>query len=167
MLPTVFSQKPVLTILACILSYLIGSVSSGILVSKAANGPDLHTVGSGNTGASNVQRTMGWKYGIITYTGDVFKGLLSCLIGLSLCAWAEESAPVAAEEEDGWKPSLVLSTDWSTSYVSKGFVSNPDPILALELRAELKGAYVDIWSPFDIPCMKIRLSSMSYFLRSS
>ncbi len=81
MFPTVFSEKPLFTVLACILSYLIGSVSSGILVSKAANGPDLHTVGSGNTGASNVQRTMGWKYGIITFTGDVLKGLLSCLIG--------------------------------------------------------------------------------------
>ena len=88
--------------------------------------------------------------------------LLSCLIGLSLCAWAEESAPVAAEEEDGWKPSLVLSTDWSTSYVSKGFVSNPDPILALELRAELKGAYVDIWSPFDMSSYNSPRRSGSY-----
>ncbi len=81
MFPTVFTEKSLLTALACILSYLLGSVSTGILISKAANGPDLRSVGSKSTGASNVQRTMGWKYGLITFTGDVIKGLIACLIG--------------------------------------------------------------------------------------
>ena len=81
MFPDVFSEKPIMTILSCIIAYLIGSISTGILVSRAANGPDLRSVGSKNTGASNVQRTMGWKYGLITFAGDVLKGLLSCLIG--------------------------------------------------------------------------------------
>ena len=76
-----FSQKPFMTVLSCILAYLIGSVSTGLLVAKAANGPDLRAVGSKNTGARNVQRTMGWKYGLITFAGDVLKGLLACLIG--------------------------------------------------------------------------------------
>ncbi len=67
-------------ILSCVIAYLLGSVSCGILVSKAVNGPDLHTVGSGSTGASNVQRTLGWKYGLIVFFGDVLKGVLSCLI---------------------------------------------------------------------------------------
>ena len=70
---------PVL-ILSCIIAYLLGSISSGILVSKIAKGPDLRTVGSKNTGASNVQRTMGWKYGLITFFADAIKGVLSCLI---------------------------------------------------------------------------------------
>lgn len=81
MIPAVFTEKPWMTVLACVLSYLIGSVSTGTLVSKAANGPDLRTVGSGNPGASNVQRTMGWKYGLITFVGDILKGLLACLAG--------------------------------------------------------------------------------------
>lgn len=67
-------------ILSCIISYLLGSVSSGILVSKIAKGPDLRTVGSKNTGASNVQRTMGWKYGLITFFADAVKGILSCFL---------------------------------------------------------------------------------------
>jgi glycerol-3-phosphate acyltransferase PlsY len=67
-------------VLSCIVAYLLGSVSSGILVSKIAKGPDLRTVGSKNTGASNVQRTMGWKYGLITFFADALKGVLSCLI---------------------------------------------------------------------------------------
>ena len=81
MIPAVFSEKPLQTVLACILAYLIGSVSTGILVAKAGKGPDLRTVGSKNTGASNVQRTMGWKFGLITFAGDMLKGLLACVIG--------------------------------------------------------------------------------------
>jgi len=81
MFPTVFAEKPWMTVLACVIAYLLGSVSTGILTSKANGGPDLRTVGSGNTGASNVQRTMGWKFGIITFVGDILKGLLACLAG--------------------------------------------------------------------------------------
>ena len=57
-------------VISCILAYLLGSISGGILTSRLANGPDLRTVGSKNTGASNVQRTMGWKYGLITFFFD-------------------------------------------------------------------------------------------------
>ena len=72
--------KEALYIIACIIGYLLGSVSGGIITSKIAKGPDLHTVGSKSTGASNVQRTMGWKYGIITFLIDGLKGIFACLI---------------------------------------------------------------------------------------
>ena len=80
MLPDVFSSKPLLILLSCVISYLLGSVSTGLTVARFFNGPDLRNVGSGNTGASNVQRTMGWKYGLITFAGDCLKGVLSCWI---------------------------------------------------------------------------------------
>jgi len=73
-------SRELLIALSCILAYLIGSLSGGIIISKLAGGPDLHTVGSKSTGASNVQRTMGWKYGLMTFFFDAVKGLLSCLI---------------------------------------------------------------------------------------
>ena len=66
--------------LSCIIGYLIGSLSGGIITSHFAKGPDLHTVGSKSTGASNVQRTMGWKYGIITFFFDALKGIAACVI---------------------------------------------------------------------------------------
>ncbi len=78
--PSVYLEKPLLIILSCIIAYLIGSVSTGILISRFYHGPDLHTVGSGSTGATNVQRSMGWKYGLMTFFGDVAKGILACLI---------------------------------------------------------------------------------------
>ena len=73
-------SREILFVLCCIIGYLLGSVSGGIITAKLANGPDLHTVGSRSTGASNVQRTMGWKYGIITFLIDGLKGIFACLI---------------------------------------------------------------------------------------
>ena len=73
-------SREILFVLCCIIGYLLGSVSGGIITAKLANGPDLHTVGSKSTGASNVQRTMGWKYGIITFLIDGLKGIFACLI---------------------------------------------------------------------------------------
>ena len=70
-----------LYLVAGILAYSLGSISTGILVSKAMNGPDLRTVGSKNTGATNVQRTMGWKPGLITFAGDSMKAVLACWLG--------------------------------------------------------------------------------------
>jgi len=78
-------NNPLMVILSCIIAYLLGSISVGILCSKIGHGPDLRTVGSKNTGASNVQRTMGWKWGLITFFGDGLKGVLACLIGELLC----------------------------------------------------------------------------------
>ena len=70
-------SKEILLIISCVTGYLLGSLSGGIIISRLAGGPDLHTVGSKSTGASNVQRTMGWKYGIMTFLFDVVKGILS------------------------------------------------------------------------------------------
>lgn len=64
-----------------VIAYLLGSISTGMIVSKAMGGPDLHKVGSGNTGATNALRTMGKKGGALVFAGDVVKALLACLVG--------------------------------------------------------------------------------------
>lgn len=87
----IFMSSALLIVISCILSYLLGSLSGGIIISRLAGGPDLHTVGSKSTGASNVQRTMGWKYGIFTFLFDAVKGLLSCFI-----AWLITGSHMAA-----------------------------------------------------------------------
>ena len=84
-------SSALLIVISCILSYLLGSLSGGIIISRLAGGPDLHTVGSKSTGASNVQRAMGWKYGIFTFLFDAVKGLLSCFI-----AWLITGSHMAA-----------------------------------------------------------------------
>ena len=64
-----------------VLSYLLGSISAGLLVARAMHGPNLREVGSKNTGASNALRTMGKRGGFATFVGDILKALIACLIG--------------------------------------------------------------------------------------
>ncbi len=70
-----------LYILVAVAAYLLGSISTGLLVAKIMNGPNLREVGSKNTGASNALRTMGVKGGALTFTGDVLKALVATLLG--------------------------------------------------------------------------------------
>ena len=84
-------MKIFLYVAAGLIAYCLGSISTGILVSRFTHGPDLRTVGSGNTGATNVQRTMGWKYGLITFAGDSLKAVIACwlaqlITGSPVCA---------------------------------------------------------------------------------
>ncbi len=71
-------------ILVAVVAYLMGSISTGLLIAKVFDGPNLREVGSKNTGASNVLRTMGLKSGLLTFVGDCLKSLLAALIGLWL-----------------------------------------------------------------------------------
>ena len=64
---------------ALLAAYLIGSVPTAYLVGRA-NGVDLRTVGSGNLGATNVFRTLGWKAGLFVYLVDLTKGALPVLL---------------------------------------------------------------------------------------
>lgn len=59
-------------------SYLVGSVSSGVLLAKK-HGVDLHEVGSGNVGATNVGRALGKRAGRIVLVLDAAKGALPML----------------------------------------------------------------------------------------
>lgn len=64
--------------------YLLGSISCGILVSKAFRLPDPRTQGSGNAGATNVLRSSGKIPAILVLVGDVLKGLLAIMMGFLL-----------------------------------------------------------------------------------
>lgn len=78
-------------VVGLILSYLVGSIPSAFLAGKA-KGVDLRTVGSGNLGATNVFRTLGWKIGLTVYIADCLKGflpvaLLPGVFGTSEIGW--------------------------------------------------------------------------------
>lgn len=71
-----FFSVTVIPIIFIVASYLMGSVSFGIITSKAFGLPDPRTVGSGNPGATNVARSGNKKAAILTLLGDTIKGWL-------------------------------------------------------------------------------------------
>ena len=67
-------------LLCAVIAYLLGSISTGILVSSHA-GHNIREEGSHNTGASNALRVLGVKGGAITFLGDFLKAALAVLMG--------------------------------------------------------------------------------------
>ena len=61
-------------------SYLAGSIPIGILVARAAGGPDPRTIGSGRTGGTNALRALGRGPAALVVTGDLLKGALPVVV---------------------------------------------------------------------------------------
>ena len=66
-------------LLIIIISYLIGSIQSGILIGKIIYKTDVRQFGSKSSGATNIQRTIGLKPGIFVLVLDIFNGFLPIL----------------------------------------------------------------------------------------
>lgn len=66
--------------LAFVASYLIGAIPTSYWVVKLARGVDLRTVGSGNLGATNLYRFLGWKYAIPVGIFDLLKGTIPVVV---------------------------------------------------------------------------------------
>jgi len=60
-----------------VLSYLAGSIPGSVWVGKLLYREDIRQHGSGNAGATNVFRVLGWKAGMLATLVDVGKGLLA------------------------------------------------------------------------------------------
>lgn len=74
---------------ALIFAYLLGSVSTAVIVCQLLGLPDPRTEGSNNPGATNVLRLGGKGPAILTLIGDMLKGVIPVLIakyGLNLAA---------------------------------------------------------------------------------
>ena len=70
--------------LLTLLAYLTGSLSFAILLSRMTGAPDPRASGSGNPGATNMLRLAGKRIAVLTLIGDVLKGLLPVLLGVTL-----------------------------------------------------------------------------------
>lgn len=66
-------------LLFVLMAYLLGSISSAIIVCKASGLPDPRSQGSNNPGATNVLRIGGRKAAAVTLIGDTLKGLIPVL----------------------------------------------------------------------------------------
>jgi glycerol-3-phosphate acyltransferase PlsY len=67
-------------ILLPLFAYLLGSVSSAIVIAKLFGLKDPRSVGSGNPGATNILRYGGKKAAILTLVGDMLKGVIPVVV---------------------------------------------------------------------------------------
>ncbi len=84
-----------LSVLLIAFAYLLGSISSAIIVCRILGLPDPRGEGSGNPGATNVLRIGGKKAAAITLVGDMLKGLIPVLLAKLLGAGIAAQAVVA------------------------------------------------------------------------
>jgi glycerol-3-phosphate acyltransferase PlsY len=63
-------------VLLLILAYLLGATPTGLWVGRKFYGVDLRTAGSGNLGATNTFRVLGWKAAVPVILVDMLKGWL-------------------------------------------------------------------------------------------
>ncbi len=77
-----------------LISYLIGAIPSSLWTGKIFYKIDIREHGSGNAGATNTFRILGWKAGTLVLLFDFGKGLL-CTTVISQLAWNIGSGPVS------------------------------------------------------------------------
>jgi glycerol-3-phosphate acyltransferase PlsY len=67
-------------LLAVVVAYGVGSISSGFLLARRAGLDDIRKYGSGNIGATNVLRTLGWRAALPVLVLDALKGVVGVLL---------------------------------------------------------------------------------------
>jgi glycerol-3-phosphate acyltransferase PlsY len=76
-------------VIVIVVAYLLGSIPFGLIMGKVTRGIDVRKYGSGKTGGTNVMRTVGTKFGILTIVLDVAKAagaviLAKAIVGSSI-----------------------------------------------------------------------------------
>lgn len=72
-----------MSFIVIIIAYLLGSIPFGLLIGKI-KGIDLRKFGSGNIGATNAYRILGFKWGLLVAVLDILKGIIAVQIAQSL-----------------------------------------------------------------------------------
>lgn len=67
-------------VIAFVLSYLLGSIPSAVWIGRMFHNIDVRQHGSGNAGATNVIRVLGWKTGIPVLIIDLAKGWTAAML---------------------------------------------------------------------------------------
>ncbi len=88
-----------------IICYLIGAIPSSLWYGKLVHQIDIREHGSGNAGATNTFRILGWKAGVLVLLFDFGKGLV-CTLVISQLAYHIGSGPVSFYE--GWDINAML-----------------------------------------------------------
>jgi len=99
-----------LFVLCAVLGYALGHVQFAIIISSL-KGRDIRKEGSGNAGTTNMLRSFGKTLGVLTFIGDLLKGLAACWLCRALLGeWGAMVGSIFA----------VLGHDFPVFYKFKG-----------------------------------------------
>ena len=68
-------------VIVLVVGYLLGSISTGVVLSRLFADTDIRSQGSGNAGTTNMLRVLGRKMALLTFIGDMLKGIIAVYIG--------------------------------------------------------------------------------------
>jgi glycerol-3-phosphate acyltransferase PlsY len=91
--------------------YLLGSIPFGLIIGKM-KGVDIRREGSGNIGATNVQRTLGWFPALMSFLLDFAKGFVPVILALVFGMEKWQAAAIGA--------TVVIGHCWSVFLLFKG-----------------------------------------------
>ncbi len=128
-----------------LLSYLLGSFPTAIVTGKLLRGIDVRQHGSGNAGATNVFRVLGWKAGLFVLLVDMAKGFVATVLVYKLAVGAVAVQPVVLQIIAGM--SAVFGHIWTVFAGfkgGKGVGTGAGMIVGLVPQAVLAGLIVFI-----------------------
>jgi glycerol-3-phosphate acyltransferase PlsY len=112
-------------------AYLLGSINWSYIAGKLFRRIDIREYGSGNAGATNVNRVLGVKAAVFALAGDLLKGVVAVLIGRSLAG--DPGAIFAAV-------AVVCGHNWPVFLGfkgGKGIATSVGALLSLDYRVAL------------------------------
>jgi acyl-phosphate glycerol 3-phosphate acyltransferase len=117
----------VLTIVAAVAGYLIGSFPTADLVTRLATRGrvDIRTVGSGNPGGLNTMQTVGTAWGVAVILVDILKGAVAALAG-----WAIGGTPGAYAGATAGIAGHIFPV-WTRLRGGKGIATSAGAVLAV------------------------------------
>lgn len=129
---------------AVALGYVLGSMPWGYWLPRLAGGVDIRAVGSGNTGATNVWRTLGFKLGLAVALLDIGKGFVAALAGTVLGSDLTGVLAGVAAMVGHWRPLFMGLARGGKMVATTGGVG-----LALAPLVSLAG--VGVWIALFLP----------------
>ncbi|MSQ32777.1 MAG: glycerol-3-phosphate 1-O-acyltransferase [Dehalococcoidia bacterium] len=139
-------------LVSALIGYILGSLPVALTIGKLFRGVDVRDSGSGKTGATNVLRTLGWKFAIPIIIWDIGKGILAVLISRALTD-SNLSDTLAASGAlighvwpitSGFRGGRGVMTGLGTVYVISPITAIPGTIFTLTIIATTR--YVSLGS---------------------
>src|SRR5262245_4021676 len=156
------------TLVGLALAYLVGAVPVGLIVARAAGGVDIRRAGSGNIGATNVLRTMGWLPAVLTLVGDVVKGYVAVSLARALIdgSWGAAAGAALAVIGNCWSGFLGfrggkgVATGLGAFLALAPWATAPTAIVFIALVATFR--YVSLACVMATVCLPLGVALLGY-----